>query len=371
MQQITSSLGLEMSQIMDKDRVFVIAEIGKNFIDKEEDLDISEYLENAKNLIDAAVASGADAVKFQTHEVEDEQLKIEVTSPHFKGADRFSWVSRNTKATPIRFWEEIKKYCEKKGIIFFSTPMSRKAAEKIIPLNLPLWKVGSGDVEDYVLLDTLIETKKPIIISTGMVSLDELDKIVKFLESHNVPIVILYCVSKYPCPPKDFNLGTIEYLKEKYPTITIGFSDHSVDGYKVDLAAIKLGARVIEKHFSFSRDFWGADHKSSITPFEMKEMVDAIRRGDYKDVNTDEFFGEKEKELEGALSHFRPYFNKSLVAAKDLPVGTILEKDMIFAMRPKMYIGGVPSNQFYSVLGRKLKTSLKKFDPINPSVIDL
>ena len=327
------------------------------------------YLDNAKKLIDAAVEAGADAVKFQTHEIEDEQLDIPIVSPHFTGANRFAWISRNTRNTPFSFWKEVQSYAKEKGILFFSTPMSRMAAEKLIPLNPPLWKVGSGDIFDYVLLDTLIETKKPIIISTGMASLSELDELVAYLEKRKAPFVILYCVSKYPCPPEAFNLGTIAYFKEKYPHIPIGFSDHSVDGYMVDLVAIKLGAVVIEKHFSFSRDLWGADHKASVTPSEMKAMVKAIRGEEYQIVDAAPYFGIKEKELEGAHNQFRPYFHKTLVAGRNLPAGTVIEKDMVYAMRPQKYLDGLPSNRLHALLGKRLNTPLKKFDPIKDEYV--
>ena len=158
------------------EEVFVVAEIGKGFIQTKEDQSVEQYLENAKRLVDAAVSAGVDAVKFQTHEVEDEQLPIDIVSPHFTGADRIRWLTRNTNATPLdRFWAPLKRHCEEQGMLFFSTPMSRKAAQKLEELDVPLWKVGSGDTQDYVLLDYLAATGKPIIISTGMVSLQELD----------------------------------------------------------------------------------------------------------------------------------------------------------------------------------------------------
>jgi len=352
-----------------KKGVFVIAEIGKNFIQTEEERPQEEYLKNAKALIDAAVESECNAVKFQTHVLEDEQLNINVVSPHFKSADRVSWIARNEKATPFSFWDEIKSYCNEKGIIFFSTPMSRKAAQKLEKVGVSLWKVGSGDVQDYVMLDFMVETGKPIIISTGMVGLSELDELVKFFRSKNVPLIILYCISKYPCPPEYFNLSTIESFVEKYPDAVVGFSDHSIDGHGVDLAAIKLGARVIEKHFSFDRNLWGADHKASITPSEMKAMVSAIRKEEFNKIDPTPFYGEKTKELEGAESMFRPYFNKSLMAGADIPKGAVIEKEMIFAMRPKMYAGGLPSNKFYEVVGKKATKNLKKFDPITNETI--
>ncbi|MDP7367416.1 MAG: N-acetylneuraminate synthase family protein [Candidatus Pacebacteria bacterium] len=352
------------AKLLDKDYVFVIAEIGKNFIQSEDERSVEEYLQNAKDLVDAAVDAGADAVKFQTHEIEDEQLNIDVTSPHFKGSDRYSWITRNMNATPLEsFWEPLKEYCDEKGIIFFSTPMSRKAAQKLEKINTPIWKVGSGDVQDYVTLDYMISTGKPIIISNGMVSLSELDEVINHVRSKGSPLSVLYCISQYPAPAEYFNLSTVEYLKEKYPDIAIGFSDHSL-GYDISLAAIKLGANIIEKHFSLSRDLWGADHKVSMTPAEMKTMVKAIRSKEYKNIDETSYYGDKEKELEGANNKFRPYFNKSLMAGCDIEEGTVITKEMVFAMRPKMYAKGLPSEKYEEVIGKKTKKTIKKYDPI-------
>lgn len=364
---------LNQDQIWNKVQkgVFVIAEIGKNFIQTQEERPIEEYLSNAKKLVDEAVLAGADAVKFQTHEVEDEQLNIDIVSPHFKGSDRYSWVTRNTKSTPLEdFWKPLKAYCDEKGIIFFSTPMSRKAAEKLDKVGVPFWKVGSGDVQDYVTLDFMIKTGKPIIISSGMVSLKELDEVIPYITGKGASLAVLYCISQYPCPLEYFNLATIEYLVEKYPNVVIGFSDHSVGDYTVDLAAIKLGAKVIEKHFSLSRDLWGADHKVSMTPEEMKQMVRAIRNKEYETIDASLYYGTKDKELEGANNMFRPYFNKSLMIGTDVPVGTTITADMVFAMRPKMYAGGLPSHKFDEVIGKKIKVALKKYDPITLDVLE-
>ncbi len=357
-------------KIIGGDDVFVIAEIGKNFIQTVEDRPAAEYLKNAKDLINAAADVGADAVKFQTHELEDECINVDVTSPHFKGSDRYSWIKRNMEATPLSFWKEVKRHCDDRGIIFFSTPMSRKAAMKLEEIGTPLWKIGSGDVRDHATLDFIASTGKPLIISSGMVSLDELDGVIAHIQSKGIPLAVLYCVSQYPCPPELFNLATISYLREKYPDMVIGFSDHSVDGHEVDLAAIKLGARIIEKHFSFSRDLWGADHKASITPDEMRTMISDIRSGKSEDVDVTAYFGDRSKELEGANSVFRPYFNKALVAGADIPAGTVLTKEIIFSMRPKMYIKGLGSEEFDMVVGKKLRKSLKKYDPIEETVFE-
>ena len=273
-------------------RVFVVAEIGKNFIQTEVERPVGEYLENAKALVKAAKDSGADAVKFQTHNVEDEQLNIHVVSPHFKGADRYSWVTRNTNATPLDgFWRPLKAYCDELGIIFHSTPMSRGAAMKLNQLGVELWKVGSGDILDFVTLDYMAATGKPIILSSGMSTIEEIDQAIGFLKRRKAKVVLLHCVSKYPCPPEQLNLGTIGFLKERYQ-IPIGFSDHSI-GIDSALAGVALGAQVIEKHFSFGRDLWGADHKVSMTPDELKALVTGIRELEANPAKKEEYLGKE------------------------------------------------------------------------------
>src|SRR3989344_2342246 len=243
-----------------KKGIFVIVDAGKNFIRTEEEKSVVEYLANAKQLVDEAAKGGADAIKFQTHNVEDEQLNINIVSPHFKGSDRYRWVSRNNKATPLNeFWKPLKQYCDKKGIIFFSTAMSRGAAKILNEVGVNFWKIGSGDILDFVMLDYLRHNNRPIILSSGMSTLEEVENAVKFLREKNKRVALLHCVSKYPCPPEELHLKTIEFFKERFD-IPIGFSDHSI-GSDYAIASVALGATVIEKHFSLSRTLYGADHK--------------------------------------------------------------------------------------------------------------
>ena len=359
-------------------RVFVVAEIGKNFIQTQDERPVEEYLANAKALVKAAKDAGADAVKFQTHNVEDEQLNIQVVSPHFKGADRYSWVTRNTKATPLEtFWKPIKQYCDKIGILFHSTPMSRGAAMKLNELGVDLWKVGSGDILDFVTLDYLAQTKKPIIMSSGMSTLEELDKSIDFLKRRNSNVILLHCVSKYPCPSEQLNLGTIGFLRDRYQ-IPVGFSDHST-GIDSALAAVALGAQVIEKHFSFSRDLWGADHKVSMTPEELQSLVAGIRDLGQHPARRDEYLGKEivkqgmgseTKVLQEDEAVFRPYFRKSLMAGQDIPAGAVITAEMLYAMRPQAYAGGLQSEAYEEVLGKRLKRPLKKYDPITHDVLE-
>ena len=353
--------------------VFVVAEIGKNFIQTEEERPVAEYLENAKALVRAAKESGADAVKFQTHHVEDEQLNLpDVVSPHFRGADRYSWVTRNTEATPLdAFWRPLQAYCDELGILFHSTPMSRGAAEKLQEIDVPFWKVGSGDILDFVTLDYLARTGKPIIMSSGMSTLEELDQAIDFLKRRNAPVILLHCVSRYPCPPEHLNLATIGFLRERYG-IPVGFSDHSI-GVDSALAAVALGAQVIEKHFSFSRDLWGADHKVSMTPEELSVLVTGIREIEQHPNLREAYLGKDivkagmgraGKVLQEDEAVFRPYFRKSLMAGRDIPPGTPITADMLYAMRPQAYAGGLPSEEYEAVIGRRTVRSLRRFEPV-------
>ena len=348
---------------------FLIAEIGKNFIQTEEEQDTATYVKNALALIDAAADAGADAVKFQTHNVADEQANINVVSPHFTGSDRYQWVTRNTKNTPVQeFWVPIIEHCKKRGITFFTTPMSRGAAMKMEQFQLPFWKVGSGDVSDHVLLRYLMEQGKPIMLSTGMVSLAELSRTVEYMKGYGHAPVILYCISKYPAPPEYFNLASIEEFKRRYPECVIGFSDHSL-GYDVALAAAKVGARVIEKHFSLSREFWGSDHKVSMLPEEFRAMAEAIRSGAYRDVDPGPWYGTPSKELEGAANDFRPYFNKSLVAARALKAGEVVGLDEVMALRPRMFLDGYPADALEEIEGRTLLEDLPEGAPFKNGML--
>lgn len=357
--------------------VFIIAEAGKNFIQTEEDRPVEEYLKNAMQLVDEAAKAGADAIKFQTHNVDDEQLNINIISPHFKGSDRYRWVTRNNKATPIKeFWKPLKAHCEKRGIVFFSTAMSRGAAKILNEVGVNLWKIGSGDILDFVMLDYMRNSSKPIIISSGMSTLEEVEKAVKFLREKNNRVALLHCVSKYPCPPEELHLKTLDLYKEKFD-MPIGFSDHSI-GIEPDLVAVAMGATILEKHFSMSRTLWGSDHKVSMTPQELADLVNGTKKvlenpGEKEKVLNSDFakkgMGSKAKVLQEGEAVFRPLFRKSLMAGRDIPAGTAITAEMVYAMRPQQYAGGLPSEKYEEVLGKKTKKALKKYDPITTDTL--
>lgn len=348
-------------------KVFFIAEIGKGFIQTKEEQSREEYLERAKELVKEAKKAGASAVKFQTHSYEDEQLPMRVIAPHFNGVDRFTWVKRNTEITGGSFWSELKKYCDEEEILFFSTPMSRGAAVLLSELNVELWKVGSGDILDFVMLDYIRNTKLPIIVSSGMSTLSELEKTINFLKEKSDKVAILHCVSKYPCSLGDLNVGTVEMFKNKFK-IPIGFSDHSI-GFVGVLQAVKCGATVIEKHFSISRDLWGSDHKVSMTPVEFADMVQAVNRGVDEVPTKKKIVGEVSEELRDGGSEFRPIFRKSLVAGRDIKKGEEVKMDMLYAMRPQSLMGGMKSERAMELIGKKVRRNLNKYEVITESVV--
>ncbi len=348
--------------------VFIVAEIGKNFIQSPDDRPQAEYLENARELIFAAAEAGADAVKFQTHHFEDEQYNMPVTSPHFTGAERYQWVKRNSEATPRQFWQQLKRFCDEVGIIFFSTPMSRGAAQLLATIGVPLWKVGSGDTLDFVMLDYLRRTKLPIIISSGMSSLAELDQSIAFIQAYNQRVALMHCVSQYPCAPEDLHLHTITFFQQRY-SIPIGFSDHSL-GIDASLCAVKLGARIIEKHFSLSRELWGSDHKVSLTPPEFKTMVTRIRQRRLDIAEPERYLGKPvTTQLPDNESRFRPLFRKTLVAATKIPAGTTLTAPLLYAMRPQGSLPGLPSEAYETVLGKKVTVDLQPLELIRPEFL--
>src|SRR3990167_9339549 len=291
----------------------VICEIGKSFVITEQPEPLETLLERAKTLILEAKKAGATTVKFQTHFVNDEiHPEAHITSPHFD-QDRYEWVKRNTY--PVEFWQELKNYCDEIEIEFLSTPMSKDAAILLENLGVKRWKIGSGDILDFVLLDYIRNTGKPVIISSGMSSIEELRLAYNYLAEKVKDITILHCVSNYPCSLDNLNLNTIKYLKKQFPKAKIGFSDHSLE-VSTGAMAVALGAEVIEKHLTLNRNDWGSDHKVSLEPDEFKQMVYEI-----KNVSVPipkEALGVATKFINENEMQLRPIFRKGLYASGDI-----------------------------------------------------
>ena len=276
------------------DKTTIIAEIGKNFLYTEQELSVEENLAKAKELVSAAKNSNADIVKFQCHVFEDEARKRSET--------RHEWIRRNERSTPYEtFWKPLRAFCGEVGISFLVTPMSKMAAEKINDL-VDQWKIGSGDITDLELLEYVARSDKPIILSSGMSLLKELDHAVSLIRQFNTNLTILQCTSEYPCPEDKVNLNVMKEYEWRYQTKDIGFSDHTLS-LTIPAIAVAMGAVCIEKHLCLNNNDWGPDHKASLLPEEFKEMVENIRW-------TEMVMGDGEKKLTQEEVRFRKIFRK-------------------------------------------------------------
>src|SRR3990167_6385684 len=251
--------------------VEVIAEIGKGFIDVPEEQTPKELLFKAKLLVLEAKEAGANTTKFQCHVFEDEQTK--------RSEKRYEWIKRNERGTPYEFWKPLAEFCKANDMSFLVTGMSKMACEKINDL-VDRFKVGSGDVTDLEMLRYIAETKKPVILSTGMSTMPEVMRALDVLTSHGSKITLMHCISMYPTNEKRLNLNTINFFKKGFPNFKIGFSDHSLSLFAPCLA-VAMGCEVIEKHLTLDRNAWGPDHKVSLIPKEFAKMVSEIRRTEH------------------------------------------------------------------------------------------
>lgn len=248
------------------DQVLIVAEAGKNFIINDTPT-VAQCLDEAKTLAHYAKQAGADIVKFQTHVFEDEARK--------RDESRHEWTRQNESVTPYdEFWVPLKAYCDEIGITFMTSAMSKMAAQKVNNL-VEVWKVGSGDTVDFEMLEYMASTGKPMIVSTGLSTMEEVRSVVSFLKARNVDFALLQCTSIYPCPISKLHLNVIETYQEEFGC-PVGFSDHSTS-LTVAIRAVQKGARIIEKHFTINKTSKGPDHFCSLDTKELHQLVQNIR----------------------------------------------------------------------------------------------
>ena len=314
---------------------FIIAEAGINH---------NGSLTLAKKLIDAAKDAGADAVKFQTHLAEKEMLKGEITADYI-GEPVFNLIKRMELSKKQHL--ELMSYCEDKSIIFLSTGYCKEAVDLLDELGLPLFKVGSGEVTNLPLIEYIAKKGKPMIVSTGMTTMEELKLSVELIKKINDKLILLQCTSTYPTKYEDVQLKSIEQLRKEFD-VPVGFSDHSI-GIYIPLAAVALGACVIEKHFTMDRNLPGPDQKASIEPDELKELVKGIR-AIADAMKNPKAVVEGEKEVQN-------FARESVVSILDIPEETIITNGMVNVKRPGI---GIPARDLNKVIGKKTKKAIKK-----------
>ena len=319
-----------------KERLSVIAEIGSVH---------DGSFGNACKLIEAAAASGADVVKFQTHIAAAETLPNAPMPPYFKGEPRFQYFER-TGFTRSQ-WEEIRHVCVGNAVQFLSSPFSMEAVELLEAVGVDVYKIPSGEVTNLPMLEVIAETGKPVLLSSGMSDWAELDAAVGVLQRGG-PLCIMQCTSAYPCAPERVGLNVIAEMQNRY-RLPVGFSDHTL-GSAAAYAATALGATVIEKHFTFSRLMYGSDAANSMEPFEFLQFCAGLR------------------EIWTMLEHpvdkddLAPYremkriFEKSLVSTRPISQGEVLSLENVAFKKPG---DGISAARWTEFKGRRAARAIE------------
>ncbi|GAB1262028.1 N-acetylneuraminate synthase family protein [Aurantivibrio plasticivorans] len=308
----------------------VIAEIGINH---------GGSLSVAKEMVDAAVAAGCEIVKHQTHIIEDE-MAAAAKQIQPDNADQSIYSLMDECALNEEDEAELKRYTESKGAIFISTPFSRAAVERLERLDVPAYKIGSGECNNYPLVEHIARKGKPVILSTGMNDIESIQKSVNILRQYEVPYALLHCTNIYPTPPELVRLGAIQELAEAFPDATVGLSDHTISN-STCIAAVALGADILERHFTDSMDRVGPDIICSMDPKALKELIieaDIVRkaRGGRKDLLTEE---------QGT----RDFAFASVVSTKAIDEGEVFTEDNLWVKRPGT--GEIKAEDYHALIG--------------------
>ena len=296
---------------------------------------------NAGKLIEAAAASGAHAVKFQTHIAAAETLRDAPNPPYFKGEPRFAYFTRT--GFSLSQWKELAALCSRANVEFLSSPFSLEAVDLLEDVDVGSYKIASGEVTNIPLLRKIAATKKPVLLSTGMSDWDELDAAVEAPRGGG-PITVLQCSSAYPCPPEQVGLNVMEQMRERYQ-LDVGLSDHTL-GVAAAIAAAALGAAVIEKHFTFSRAMYGSDAANGTEPAEFRQLADALAAVSVMRT------AKVDKADTSSYREMKRIFEKSVVAGRDLPAGHVLAETDLAYKKPG---DGIPASRYRELVGRKLR----------------
>ncbi len=305
--------------------------------------------------IDAVVKTGCSVIKFQTHIAEAESSIHEPFRVKFSKQDatRFEYWQR--MEFTLEQWKGLKAHCDEVGIEFMSSPFSNAAVDLLEEVGVKRYKVGSGEVNNFVLLEKIVQTGKPLIISSGMSSFEELDKTVAFLKSRNVVFSIVQCTTSYPTLPDQYGLNVINEFKERY-NVPVGFSDHSAS-IEVCIAAAALGAEILEFHVVFDKEMFGPDVKSSLTMDEVKVLVKAVRNIDVALKNP------VDKSDITAFDTLKSTFEKSICVNKNMSKGHIISFSDLDTKKPKGF--GILTNDYKNIIGKKLNKGLQQWDFLN------
>jgi N,N'-diacetyllegionaminate synthase len=298
--------------------------------------------------IDAVANAGADAVKFQTHIAAAESTPGEPWRVKFSRQDATRYDYWRRMEFTAEQWCGLAEHARERGLIFLSSAFSREAVELLESIGVPAWKVGAGEVTNLPLLERMARTGKPVLLSSGMATWAELDAAVACVRGNGAPAAVLQCTTAYPCPPEKLGLNVIADLRERY-RCPVGLSDHSATIY-AGLAAVTLGADLLEVHATFSRECFGPDVVASLTTAELRQLVEGVR------------FIERtlaspvDKEAMAAdLGPLRRMFTKSVVARRELAAGAVLCAEDLTVKKPGT---GIPAARLPELIGRRLRVAV-------------
>ncbi len=324
--------------------VFLIAEAGVNH---------NGDLKLAKKLIEEATEAKADAIKFQTFITDNVVLK-HTPKVNYQKTSNNNGESLYEMAKKYEFGKEefkiLKDYCCTKGIIFLSTPYDEQSIDWLDELGVPAYKVSSGDLNNFHLLKLICRKKKPIFLSTGMATLEEVKETVNFLTSNEVKdLAIFHCTTNYPTPYNEINLNIIDTYKKEFSEFLIGFSDHSL-GIIASIGAAAKGVKLIEKHFTLDKNLEGPDHKASLDPEELKKWVINIRK-------IEKLMGSYEKIPMKSELIISKIARRSIVTMRELKKGDYIQLKDLTTKRPAV---GIPPDYFYKIIGKRVKNTIPR-----------
>jgi N,N'-diacetyllegionaminate synthase len=318
-------------------KVYVIAEVGSVH---------DGSFGNAQRLIDVAVSCGADAVKFQTHLPAAETLRDAPMPSYFKGEPRFEYFART--GFSLDQWKKLAQHAAAGGIEFMSSPFSAEAVDMLEDIGISRYKIPSGEVSNLPMLEVIAKTGKPVFLSSGMSSWAELDAAVATIRRHHNKLWVMQCTSSYPCPPEHVGLNVLGEMKARWD-VPVGYSDHAMEN-NACLAAVALGATVVEKHLTFSRAMYGSDAKHSAEPAQFMSLVKGIRE------ITAMLENPVDKNDLSAFREMKEIFEKSVVSTRDIAAGSVITLEMLGIKKPG---SGIPAARLNEVVGSVAKVDIK------------
>lgn len=341
---MSRKLTIDCFELSDDSDCFVIAEIGNNH---------QGDLQKAKDLFKAAKECGVDAVKLQKRDNKSLLTKAAYDKP-YENENSFGatyGAHREALEFGLYEYEELIKYAKEIGLVFFATAFDMKSADFLAELDMPLYKIASGDLKNIPLMKHVAKIGKPMIISTGGGTMEDVQRAYDAIMPINPQLAILQCTASYPAEPQDLNLRVITTYREKFPDVVIGLSDHE-NGIAMAVAAYVLGSRMVEQHFTLNHTWKGTDHAFSLEPIGMRKLVRDLRRVKVA-------LGDGEKRIYPSEVNPIHKMGKKLVASRDLKAGQKLTREDIAIKSPS---DGIPPYELDNVIGKTLTKDLREDD---------